>query len=332
MLLDQEEEGLPLLEAPRAGRAAAARTTSRRLPTTTAAPPGCSSGTAAARPSCCRASSSPGASTTTSSSCAATTTSSRDCGGSATYAEAAAVPRRGRGLRPRPGLPGVHLHVRRAAAPVARDARQWAEADGRAPRSCSTVRATRDDRPRDAAVPRAAPGPSGPHRGRAPARRSAREHAPPRRRARVVGARPAGLHRARLAHRRPGRRGAVPRLLLERTDRPGCAVQRGELLRYLRRLGLRRRAFPAAPSGTPQGSRATGGPRPALAARSATPTSARWSCRSPASPSRRWRRSACSTRSAPSRRATSPAGGCATSASTGSPAGRRRAPAATRPG
>jgi DNA-binding CsgD family transcriptional regulator len=45
-----------------------------------------------------------------------------------------------------------------------------------------------------------------------------------------------------------GRAGPYPGLLLERTDRPGMAVQRGELLLYLGRLG-----YPAAPfAGCPE--------------------------------------------------------------------------------
>ncbi|HYU04605.1 MAG TPA: LuxR C-terminal-related transcriptional regulator, partial [Jatrophihabitantaceae bacterium] len=50
---------------------------------------------------------------------------------------------------------------------------------------------------------------------------------------------PAGL--AAIEHAwlsgRPELAGRYPELLLERTDRPGCAVWRGELLRYLKRLG-----------------------------------------------------------------------------------------------
>ena len=37
------------------------------------------------------------------------------------------------------------------------------------------------------------------------------------------------------------------RLLLGRTDRPGTALQRGELLRYLRRLGREAESFPGCP-------------------------------------------------------------------------------------
>ena len=47
---------------------------------------------------------------------------------------------------------------------------------------------------------------------------------------------------------RPDDAAPYPELLLERTDRPGCAVQRGELMRYLRRLGLRCRV-PRLPRG-----------------------------------------------------------------------------------
>ena len=42
----------------------------------------------------------------------------------------------------------------------------------------------------------------------------------------------------------PGQAGSYPELLLERTDRPGMLVQRGELLVYLRRLGYPARPFP----------------------------------------------------------------------------------------
>jgi DNA-binding CsgD family transcriptional regulator/tetratricopeptide (TPR) repeat protein len=41
--------------------------------------------------------------------------------------------------------------------------------------------------------------------------------------------------------------GPYPELLLERTDRPGTLVQRGELLVYLRRLGYPARPFPGCP-------------------------------------------------------------------------------------
>ena len=44
-----------------------------------------------------------------------------------------------------------------------------------------------------------------------------------------------------------GRAGPYPGLLLERTDRPGMAVQRGELLMYLRRLGYPAEPFPGCP-------------------------------------------------------------------------------------
>jgi DNA-binding CsgD family transcriptional regulator len=44
-----------------------------------------------------------------------------------------------------------------------------------------------------------------------------------------------------------GRAGPYPGLLLERTDRPGMLVQRGELLLYLRRLGYPATAFPDCP-------------------------------------------------------------------------------------
>jgi len=41
-----------------------------------------------------------------------------------------------------------------------------------------------------------------------------------------------------------GQAGPYPELLLERTDRPGTLVQRGELLVYLRRLGYPAEPFP----------------------------------------------------------------------------------------
>jgi DNA-binding CsgD family transcriptional regulator len=44
-----------------------------------------------------------------------------------------------------------------------------------------------------------------------------------------------------------GRAGPYPGLLLERTDRPGMLVQRGELLVYLRRLGYPAEPFPGCP-------------------------------------------------------------------------------------
>ena len=44
-----------------------------------------------------------------------------------------------------------------------------------------------------------------------------------------------------------GQAGPYPELLLERTDRPGTLVQRGELLVYLRRLGYPAGLFPGCP-------------------------------------------------------------------------------------
>ncbi len=44
-----------------------------------------------------------------------------------------------------------------------------------------------------------------------------------------------------------GQAGPYPELLLERTDRPGTLVQRGELLVYLRRLGYPAEPFPGCP-------------------------------------------------------------------------------------
>jgi len=44
-----------------------------------------------------------------------------------------------------------------------------------------------------------------------------------------------------------GQAGLYPELLLERTDRPGMLVQRGELLVYLRRLGYPAEPFPGCP-------------------------------------------------------------------------------------
>jgi DNA-binding CsgD family transcriptional regulator/tetratricopeptide (TPR) repeat protein len=44
-----------------------------------------------------------------------------------------------------------------------------------------------------------------------------------------------------------GQAGPYPELLLDRTDRPGALVWRGELLVYLRRLGYPARAFPGCP-------------------------------------------------------------------------------------
>ena len=45
----------------------------------------------------------------------------------------------------------------------------------------------------------------------------------------------------------PEQAGRYPQLLLERTDRAGTKVQRGELLRYLRRLGYPAEPFPGCP-------------------------------------------------------------------------------------
>jgi DNA-binding CsgD family transcriptional regulator len=44
-----------------------------------------------------------------------------------------------------------------------------------------------------------------------------------------------------------GQAGPYPELLLERTNRPGTLVQRGELLVYLRRLGYQAEPFPGCP-------------------------------------------------------------------------------------
>jgi DNA-binding CsgD family transcriptional regulator len=46
---------------------------------------------------------------------------------------------------------------------------------------------------------------------------------------------------------RPELAGSYPEQLLKRTDRPGCDTQRGELLRYLRRLGRPVPDFPSCP-------------------------------------------------------------------------------------
>lgn len=45
----------------------------------------------------------------------------------------------------------------------------------------------------------------------------------------------------------PEQAGRYPRLLLERTDRAGCHAKRGEVLRYLRRLGYPTEPFPGCP-------------------------------------------------------------------------------------
>ena len=82
---------------------------------------------------------------------------------------------------------------------------------------------------------------AGPGAGAAGQRRHpgvARARGPPRgngRRIGVAGSDRAGAHRAGVADRRPRPGGPYPGLLLERTDRPGMAVQRGELLLYLGR-------------------------------------------------------------------------------------------------
>jgi DNA-binding CsgD family transcriptional regulator len=47
---------------------------------------------------------------------------------------------------------------------------------------------------------------------------------------------------------RPELADPFPAVLLERTDRPGCAVHRGELLRYLKRLGRPVEIFPGCPA------------------------------------------------------------------------------------
>jgi DNA-binding CsgD family transcriptional regulator/tetratricopeptide (TPR) repeat protein len=58
-----------------------------------------------------------------------------------------------------------------------------------------------------------------------------------------------------------GQAGPYPKLLLERTDRPGTCVQRGELLVYLRRLGYPAEPFPGCPE--PYASALRGDWRPA---------------------------------------------------------------------
>jgi DNA-binding CsgD family transcriptional regulator len=52
---------------------------------------------------------------------------------------------------------------------------------------------------------------------------------------------------------RPEQAGDYPELLLARTDRAGLAVQRGEVLRYLRRLGRPVPPFAASPQGYAEG-------------------------------------------------------------------------------
>ena len=82
------------------------------------------------------------------------------------------------------------------------------------------------------------------------------------------------------------------RRLLARTDRPGTERQRGELLRWLQRLGEPVVAVrPAAPSRTRR--RCAGDWRARRRGAHPTPTSGRWSWPSPGRSSRRWRRSRC---------------------------------------
>ena len=122
-----------------------------------------------------------------------------------------------------------------------------------------------------------------------------------------------------------GRAGPYPGLLLERTDRPGMAVQRGELLLYLGRLG-----YPAAPF--------AGCPEPYAAAlrgdwRSAAdawltagdPYETPWRSPNPARSSLVWRRCRSSTASARRPRWRWFAGGCGAWVSPGCRAGRSRA-------
>ena len=71
------------------------------------------------------------------------------------------------------------------------------------------------------------------------------------------------------------RRARSRRSCSPRTDRPGMPVQRGELMRYLHRLGLPVPPPPGAPSATPPASRATGARPPSCGRRPAIPTSRR---------------------------------------------------------
>jgi hypothetical protein len=89
-----------------------------------------------------------------------------------------------------------------------------------------------------------------------------------------------------------GRAGPYPGLLLERTDRPGMAVQRGELLLYLGRLGYPAAPFAGCPSRTPRRCAATGVRRRTRGWRWATRTSTPWRSRNLARSSLVWRRGA----------------------------------------
>ena len=122
-------------------------------------------------------------------------------------------------------------------------------------------------------------------------------------------------------------------LLRARTDRAGAAHHRGELLRWLRRLGepVVARSRAARPSSR-RASPATGARLRRSGSGWAIRTSGRWSCWSRERRSRRWRRSRCSTASAPGPRRRSPGAGCVNSASCRCRAVRRRRPGRTRPG
>ena len=94
----------------------------------------------------------------------------------------------------------------------------------------------------------------------------------------------------------------VGAVLLARTEHPGAAPFRGELLRYLARAGLPAESFDGLPGGLGgRAARATGARPPRRGRRPATPTRRPSSWRSPATPRPPPRPCACSRTCAPSR-------------------------------
>ena len=124
----------------------------------------------------------------------------------------------------------------------------------------------------------------------------------------------------------PARSAAIT--LLERTEPRGRERDRGELLRWLGRLGHPVEPFPDCPDEFAAGCGVTGGPRLRPGSASAIRTSGRWSSRSRVRSHRCWRRSRCSTAwvRGPPRRGR--AGGCASSGCRRCPGARRRPPGA----
>ena len=130
----------------------------------------------------------------------------------------------------------------------------------------------------------------------------------------------------------PARAAEAAEVLLARTDRPGAERVRGELLRYLRRLGLPAEPFPGCPEEFAAGLRGEPAVAAAPGSASAPPTNAPSNWRRPTMSTRCLRRSPSWTDSARNPPHGSPAEHCAGSASSGCPVARGRARGRTRPG